>query len=381
MGPRGLKAWGDEIGGNEYERRKICLENIIYQLWFHDMKLPTDIKLELINEKITLEELWNYSIKDYINLGINMIKAEELINSKILDKYDRISEYLSKEKIEFIMYDNNAYPAPLRNICNPPIGLFIKGTMPIIEDGIAIIGARKASEYGKTVAYKFSYELAARGITVVSGMARGIDSSAHKGCIEGKGYTIAVMGSGFKNIYPRDNIELFNNIINNGCAVTEFMPDEMPYPVHFPMRNRIISGLSKYVLVVEAGDRSGSLITATLALEQGKDVFAVPGNIYSPNSIGTNKLIKDGAKVIINIDDILEEYGTVYKHDIINNLSEIEAQVIGLLKNGAISLEYIMEEFQIGSDKILAALSKLECIGIIKRVYGNYYISSYIDFS
>lgn len=348
--------------------------DLAYKLWFHDIKLTNNIKLEIINEEITPKEFWNYDIKNYIRFGINMIKAQEIQNSKNLDKYYKICEYLSKWKIEFIMYNDNVYPESLRNISNPPTGLFVKGNIPKIDNAIAIIGARKASEYGKTVAYKFAYELAARGITVISGMARGVDSCAHKGCIEGNGNTIAVMGSGFKNIYPKENTELLNNIVNNGCVITEFMPDEMPLPAYFPMRNRILSGLAKYILVVEAGEKSGSLITASLALEQGKDVFAIPGNIFSPNSIGTNKLIRDGAKIIISIEDILEEYGESFKKNVIENLNEIEAKVIDLLKNGAVSIEYILEEFKIGSDKILSTLSKLECIGIIRRVYGNYYI-------
>lgn len=353
---------------------RIGLENLSYCLWFHTLKLANSFKIELINEGISPKDFWDYDLSGYINCGINMLKAEEIMSTKILNKYDKISEYLEKEKIEFIKYNDELYPKTLREIFNPPYGLFIKGTIPNLENSIAIIGARRASEYGKTVAYKYAYELGAHGITVISGMARGIDSCSHKGSMEGKGKTIAVMGSGFKNIYPKENIELLYRIIDNGCVITEFMPDDMPYPVHFPMRNRIISGLSKYVLVVEAGDKSGSLITATLALEQGKDVFAVPGNIFSPNSIGTNKLIRDGAKIIISIEDILEEYGEVYKKNLITNLNEEESKVVALLKNGAASLEYIIEEFEASSDKILAAISKLECIGVIRRTYGNYYI-------
>lgn len=345
-----------------------------YNLWFHDLKLPGTVKIDLINEGIDAEELWDYDIQNFMRIGINLIKSEEIIKTKNIDKYDKICEYLEKDKIRFIMYNDGLYPESLKNILNPPTGLFIKGNIPKIDDSIAIIGARKASEYGKTVAYKFSYELASRGITVISGMARGIDSCSHKGCIDARGSTVGVMGSGFKNIYPKENKSLLEEIIEKGCVITEYMPDEMPLPAYFPMRNRILSGLSRFVLVVEAGDKSGSLITASLALEQGKDVFAVPGNIFSPNSVGTNKLIRDGAKIIIGINDILEEYNEVFKQNIIDNLGEIERRVIGLLKNGAISLEYIMEEFQYGTEKILAALSKLECIGIIRRVYGNYYI-------
>lgn len=350
------------------------MKDLLYDLWFHDLKLNNKLKIDIMGEKTTSKEFWSYNIKEYLNIGINMLKAEEINKTKDLKKYSEAYEYLKKEEINFVTYNDDKYPLSLKDISNPPAGLFIKGNLPKLEDSIAIIGARRASEYGKTVAYKFSYELASRGITVISGMARGIDSCSHRGSIEGKGKTIAVMGSGFKHIYPKENHDLCDSIVNNGCVLTEFMPDDMPFPAHFPMRNRIISGLSKYVLVVEAGDKSGSLTTASLALEQGKDVFAVPGNIFSPNSIGTNKLIQDGAKIIIGVEDILEEYQGTFKQNIIANLNEIETHVVELLKNGAISLEYIIEEFQSGSDKVLAALSKLECIGLIRRVYGNYYI-------
>jgi DNA processing protein len=349
----------------------------LHQLWFHDLKLSNNIKIEILNAQISPSEFFSYTISDYISAGINMIKAEEISKSKNIDKYYPILEYLIANEIEFITYSNQKYPDCMRTIPNPPYGLFIKGILPFIQNSIAIIGARRASEYGKTVAFKFAYELSLRGITVVSGMARGIDSCAHTGAIEAKANTIAVMGSGFKNIYPKENVQLYERILNNGCAITEYMPDCLPYPSNFPLRNRIISAFSKYVLVVEAGERSGSLTTATLALEQGKDVFAVPGNIFSPNSIGTNKLIKDGAKIIMNINDILEEFN-IEATEIKSKtklLNPLEQNVIKLLKNGAISLECIIDKIQESAENILATLGKLECNGLIKRVYGHYYIA------
>lgn len=202
------------------------------------------------------------------------------------------------------------YPKALLNISNPPENLFVLGNEKILDNfGIAIVGSRNCTKYGEEVAKSIAYNLSKYNINVVSGMAKGIDSAAHIGTIMGKGKTIAVLGSGFKHIYPKENMELLKDIINSGGAViTEYEEDTLPKPENFPKRNRIISALSQGVVVVEAGKRSGSLITAEIALEEGKEVFAVPGNIISKTSKGTNELIKDGAKLVENVRDILEEY-------------------------------------------------------------------------
>jgi DNA processing protein len=350
------------------------MEKLLLGLWFYSLPIPNFKKIELLNSDILLLDFWNYNIKDYIQQGIDIVKAEEIQSSKMLHNFDKISEYIIREKIQFILYNDLCYPEKLKYIYNPPVGLFIKGTVPDLSNSLAIVGARKASDYGRTVAYKFAYELAARGISIISGMAKGVDSSAHKGALDAKAQTVAVIGSGFKHIYPSCNYNLFNEIITDGCVVTEYMPDIRPFASNFPERNRIISGLAKYVLIVEAGERSGSLITANLALEQGKDVFAVPGNIFSPNSVGTNKLIKEGAKLISNIDDILEEFCLTNKEKQYHDLSEFESDVIGLLKNGGANLEYIIENLKIDLNSVLSTLSKLECRSLIKKTYGNYYI-------
>lgn len=202
------------------------------------------------------------------------------------------------------------YPKALLNISNPPENLFVLGNEKILDNfGIAIVGSRKCTKYGEEIAKSLAYNLSKHNVNVISGMAKGIDSAAHIGTIMGKGKTIAVLGSGFKHIYPKENMELLKDIINSGGAViTEYEEDTLPKPENFPKRNRIISALSQGVVVVEAGKRSGSLITAEIALEEGKEVFAVPGNIISKTSKGTNELIKDGAKLVENVRDILEEY-------------------------------------------------------------------------
>lgn len=205
------------------------------------------------------------------------------------------------------------YPKRLSKIYNPPKKLYVLGNEEILNNfAIGIVGTRNASQYGKEITKSLAYGLAKRGIVIVSGMARGIDTSAHIGAILAKGKTIAVLGGGFNHIYPKENIGLFNKIIDSGGAVvTEYAEEILPIATNFPKRNRIISGLSQGIVVTEAGENSGSLITADLALNEGRDVFAVPGNVLSKTSKGTNNLIKQGAKLVENIFDILEEYKAI----------------------------------------------------------------------
>ena len=212
--------------------------------------------------------------------------------------------------MKIIKQDDKEYPTRLLRIYDPPKQLYVLGDSDILNDfGIAIVGSRNCTEYGRNVAKSIAYNLSKYGINIISGMAKGIDGIAHMGCIMGEGKTIAVLGSGFNHIYPKENIELFKKIIKSGGAViSEYEPETMPDRKNFPKRNRIVSGMSSGVVIVEAAERSGSLITAELALNEGKDVFAVPGNITSNASRGTNELIKDGAKIVTNIFDILEEY-------------------------------------------------------------------------
>ncbi len=188
--------------------------------------------------------------------------------------------------MKYIAITDSKYPEKLKNIYDPPKGIYIEGNLELLsKPSIAIIGSRNCSRYGEMVAKKFGIDLAKKNIVVISGMARGIDTFAHIGCLIGEGKTIAVLGSGFKNIYPKENEKLFYKILEKGGAIiSEYTPEEMPLAEHFPARNRIISGLCDKLIVVEAGKRSGTFITVDFALEQGKDIYAVPGNITSIKS-------------------------------------------------------------------------------------------------
>ena len=209
-------------------------------------------------------------------------------------------------KIEEITIDSKEYPEKLKNIYDPPRKIYLIGNKSLLyQKGIAIVGARDATQYGKKIAYNLAKELSEQNIVIISGLALGIDSYAHTGTVQGR--TIAVLGSGIDNIYPKENLELAREIIKNkGCIISEYPLGTKPERLHFPQRNRIISGLSNGVVVIEASKKSGALITAEFALEQGKEVFAVPGDLNKKQSEGTNQLIKDGAILLTSATDILE---------------------------------------------------------------------------
>jgi len=206
------------------------------------------------------------------------------------------------------------YPVSLKTIHNAPKALYVNGTiLPQDEGAIAIVGTRRPTKYGIETCQRLAYDLAVRGITVISGMALGIDTAAHAGALKAGGRTIAVLGSGHHNIYPAGNIGLYGEIARGGAVISEFTNNTPPEKWRFPCRNRIISGLSLGVVVVEAPRKSGALITADFALEQGKEVFALPGEVSSPSSEGTHFLIKEGAKLVETVDDIIDELGLKLK--------------------------------------------------------------------
>lgn len=233
--------------------------------------------------------------------------ALKALKKRSPDLPERLFERTAKLGIRAITQRDELYPAALQEIYNPPLVLFYRGTLQPEARRLAIVGSRKLSRYGKAVAEELSEGLAAAGVTVVSGAARGIDTAAHQGALR-KGRTVAVLGCGVDIAYPPENDRLLAQIAENGAVISEYPPGTGPKAPFFPARNRIISGLSVGTVVVEAAEKSGSLITAELALSEGRDVFAVPGGIYSNSSRGCNLLIQQGAKLVLSVEDILSEY-------------------------------------------------------------------------
>lgn len=284
------------------------LENKKYWIWFSLIKnLGIRRKLKLI--EIYKDPQVIFNLKKEVLIKVRGI-GEEIANTIIASKKERLInyhiEYMLKNSINIINIGEKEYPQNLKKIYDAPISLYIKGNYKILNNkNIAIVGCRDCSEYGKKASKYFAYNLAKKNIGIVSGLAKGVDSYSHIGCMCANGNTIAVVGNGLDSIYPKENIELANKIVENkGCIISEYPCGTKPDKMNFPARNRIISGISFGIIVVEAKEKSGTLITVDFALEQGRDVFVVPGNINSVNSVGTNELIKQGAKLISNYEDI-----------------------------------------------------------------------------
>ncbi|MFC1726306.1 DNA-processing protein DprA [candidate division KSB1 bacterium] len=288
----------------------------------------------------------------------NQLKILNLIGAKIISLWDK------------------EYPENLKNIFDPPILLFVRGEFKENDKfSISIVGSRSPSIYGKLDAEKISAELTKEGLTIVSGFARGIDSAAHKSVLDSGGRTIAVLGCGVNIIYPPEQRRLFFRIIDNGAVISEYPFDTPPDPYNFPRRNRIISGLSLGTLVVEAGEKSGALITANQALEQNREVYAMPRNISFPTSKGTNELIKSGAKLVQSGSDILEEIAPHIKkknieEKVLPALTDDEKKVYGILSEEPIHVDKISELAGKKTSEIPMILLNLELKGIIKQVPG-----------
>lgn len=245
-------------------------------------------------------------------IGPKIAQKIRSIKKEDIDKEISLAKNLG---LKIVTLDDPDYPENLKNIADPPIILYLKGELEKEDNfSLAIVGSRRASFYGLSLAEKFAFQLSENGFTIISGLARGIDSRAHQGALKYKGRTLAVIGSGLNNLYPSENQALAEKIAQNGAVISEFPLQTPPFKQNFPRRNRLISGLSLGVLVVEAARNSGALITADFALEQGREVFALPGKIDSDTSFGTNALIKDGAKLVSAVEDILEEF-TLQRQD------------------------------------------------------------------
>lgn len=285
------------------------LENKKYWIWLSLIPNLGSKKIQKLLEKYkTPERIYNLSKKELLkNIGIGEKVANNILNNNIRNSVIKHIAYMNNNKIDIITIEDEEYPTILKQIYDPPISLYIKGNKKIINNkSIGIVGCRQATEYGKSAAKYFAYNLAHQGINIISGLAKGIDSYSHIGTICAKGITIAVVGNGLDTIYPKENENVVKEIIKTGGAIiSEYPLGTKPDKINFPARNRIISGMSQGIIVIEAKEKSGTLITVDFALEQGREVFVVPGNINSINSVGTNRLIKQGARIATCYNDIL----------------------------------------------------------------------------
>ncbi len=322
--------------------------------------------------------------------GIHEKTARNILNFGFPDHVQQELEDIITHQVQIATWDDLNYPEHLKKIFDPPPVLYVKGNpLKQHELMIAVVGSRRATTYGRTIAEKLSGEFALKGITVVSGMARGIDSAAHVGSLKAGGRTIAVLGCGINVIYPPENKRLYHEILEKGTVLSEFPMHAKPDRGNFPARNRIISGMTLGAVIVEAGIRSGALITADMALEQGRDVFAVPGNITSPGSHGTNRLIKQGAALIDHADDVLNALSLEISREIqgmqkeftftappppLPALTENEQHIFAFISTQPIHIDEITIRSQLPSGLVSATLMTLEMKNIIRQLSGKMFV-------
>jgi DNA processing protein len=332
------------------------------------------------------EKVFAMSLAELMEQG--KIGTEVAGRIKALDWPCRVEEELSRCRLvncRILTLADEAYPALLRQISIPPPVIYLRGNLtPEDEKSLSIVGCRKPSMYGKEAALQFARSLAEVGFTVVSGLARGIDAQAHQGALDSGGRTIAVLAHGLDRVYPEEHRDLHDLIVKSGAVISEFPLGTSPMKENFPRRNRLISGLSLGVLVVEAGVKSGALITARWAAEQGREVFAVPGKYDSPTSQGTHGLIQDGAKLVMNLRDILEEFSLAHEEggliatgvgleSRLPVLTQEQLKIYHALHAGACHVDQLAAECGQPVSKLLSELLRLELDGWVQPTPGGFY--------
>ncbi|ERI92897.1 DNA protecting protein DprA [Clostridiales bacterium oral taxon 876 str. F0540] len=351
---------------------------IEHDIWFSTLKLSNKIKNNLIKYYKSSFNLWNeYSQGNLVSKELKNV----LFNSWDDKKISIIKNVILENNIKIITCDNENFPNKLRLYDDSPCILYYYGSIEKLNSSInvSIVGSRKNSNYGTNVTKLISKELSFNNINIVSGLARGIDAHAHSTCIENGGFTCAVLGCGIDIVYPKENKFLFEEIKKRGVILSEFPPGTQPMPYNFPIRNRIISQLSDLIIIVEAGIKSGSLITANLALEQGIDVMAVPGSIFSEESKGCNKIIKDGAYPLTSIEDVFELLKISYMNSDIKccKLSSIEMKINELISDSPIHIDDIIKITNIDINQLYEVLFELQLKNEIMCLAGNYYVKNY----
>lgn len=319
---------------------------------------------------------WHASERDLRDAGLPENAARELIQQRNRVNLERELMRIEQSGAKLVTIEDDAYPQMLRKIVDAPPVLYVRGEMlPEDVTAVAVVGTRKASRYGIDVARKLSREMSANGITVISGLALGIDSAAHEGALNAKGRTIAVLGNGIDRIYPAENRTLSERITHRGAIISEFRLGTPPSAHNFPRRNRLMSGLALAVLVVEAPERSGALITAETALEQGREVFAIPANIFNPAGTGTNRLIQDGAKLVTGVEDILNELDVTIEHMVTHQQTQTiapgndtEKLLLNILDVEPIHIDDIIRISKLSTDNVISTLTILELKGLAQQV-------------
>ena len=326
-----------------------------------------------------LETAWHAGTGALRQAGMDRRAIENLNRLRGQIDLDAEMEKLDRHHVTVLTWEDDAYPSLLKQIYAPPPVLYVRGTLTVDDEwAVGMVGTRRATSYGKQVARMLGEDLARSGVTVVSGLARGIDGIAHQAALDAGGRTIAVTACGLDSVYPPEHRKLAHAIVENGAMVSDYPLGTRPEARNFPPRNRIISGLSLGTVVVEAGHKSGALITAEFALEQGREVFAVPGNIVSRASVGCNRLIRDGARMVLSAQDILEELNlTMIEHQAEARsflpADPTEAQLLNLVSDNPIHVDEICRQSNLPIHQVSSTLAMMELKGMVRQVGGMQY--------
>ena len=352
-----------------------------YWLGFNLVKGIGSVRLQgLLSFFGNLEIAWQAPPEAFTEAGLSSKVIENLVRVRGEVDLEAELERILSRNIQVLTWESNEYPRRLKEIHQPPPVIYVRGNLTLEDEwAVAIVGTRRVTAYGRQMTEELAGYLAGNGITVISGLARGVDGLAHKSALSAGGRTIAVLGSGVDRIYPPEHRNLAEEMCANGAVISDYAPGTPPDGVNFPPRNRIISGLSLAVVVVEAGKKSGALITAQFAAEQGRDVFAVPGNVHAPQSIGTNQLIQDGARPLLQPRDVLEalnlqqiqEYRAA-RHVIPSDA--VEAKLIEILCAEPVHVDELSREAGYSIQQVSAALTMLELKGVVRQVGGMQYV-------
>ena len=358
--------------------------SLVYWIWLSKINgIGPVIAKALLTVFITPQNIYKASKSELVNIsGIGSATADIIFNSKCLANAEEILKKCEKLNIGVLTYEDSLYPIEVRDIKKAPVILYYRGN--IIEDsmGVAIVGSRRCSEYGKRLTVDTGEFLAQNNIPIISGMAKGIDGYAHTACLKAGGYTLAILGCGLDICYPKEHIELMKRIIEKGAIISEYPPGAKPDARHFPMRNRLISAWCRKLLVVEAGEKSGSLLTAAFAKEQNRQVFAAQNSIYSRESIGTNKLIEEGAKIYLNpsqllLDGMRKPRVNSKKENtapIGDTLTALEKVILTKIEDNPVTLGELFNDLQEGKADILETISIMELKGKVINVGGIFKI-------
>ncbi len=327
------------------------------------------------------KSIWEANESQLRASGLGPAIVQNLLALRRSMDFERVEEELSKHNVQVHTWEDKEYPQRLRNISQSPPVIFSKGKLIEEDDwAIAVVGTRKVSHYGRQVAEELGAFLANQGITLISGLARGVDAISQQAAINAGGRSIAVLAHGLDQIYPPENRDLGLAIANNGALISDYHMGTPPESTNFPPRNRLISALSRATVVVEAGKRSGALITAEFAMEQGRDVFAVPGSVYSPQSKGPNQLIRNGAHPLLQFDQLLEALDLEFMHHQKSARTSLpqdalQAKLFGLLTPEPMHVNEIGSLAEMPIDKVSSALALMELKGLVRQVGGMNYVA------